>query len=145
VGWRRHTTDHPPDGLTRRQLQALAQPHHRHRRRVAGVPEFAVAKARRWAESQTPPEHRDKMRVEIGVRGKSMTVFECRPPWDGSEGEWSRQPLAQIRFVEAKGTFTLHWADSNSRWHSYDEVEVLSSLAEILREIHEDPTCIFWG
>jgi hypothetical protein len=40
---------------------------------------------------------------------------------------------------------TLHWADRNSRWHSYDEIRILSSLDRILQEIDDDPTCIFWG
>jgi len=40
----------------------------------------------------------------------------------------------------------LHWADRNSRWHEYHEGNVfIGSAAELLTEIDEDPTCIFWG
>jgi hypothetical protein len=27
-------------------------------------------------------EFRSEMRVEVGVCGKSVTIFESRPPWD---------------------------------------------------------------
>ena len=41
--------------------------------------------------------------------------------------------------------WTLYWADRNSRWHRYDDLEPTTNLDDVLTEINEDPTCIFWG
>lgn len=35
-------------------------------------------------------------------------------------------------------------ADRNSRWHQYDLIEP-GTVAELLTEIEQDPTGIFWG
>ena len=50
-------------------------------------------------------------------------------------------------FVVASLAFqwTLYWADRNSRWHRYDDLEPTTNLDDVLTEINEDPTCIFWG
>lgn len=112
---------------------------------MPGVPDHAVAQLRRWADGRIPTEHRDEIRIEVGVRGRSVTIFECRPPWHENLTEWSRMPIAQIRYAEDERAFTLHWADRNSRWHRYDDVEPTASLDRMLHEIDDDPTCIFWG
>jgi hypothetical protein len=36
-------------------------------------------------------------------------------------------------------------ADRNSRWHRYDMAEPTEQLDELLTEIDQDPTGIFWG
>lgn len=41
--------------------------------------------------------------------------------------------------------WTLYWADRNSRWHRYDDLEATPHLDELITEIDEDPTCIFFG
>jgi hypothetical protein len=41
-------------------------------------------------------------------------------------------------------TWTLYWADRNSRWHRYGHIEP-GAIDDLLLEIDEDPTCIFWG
>lgn len=55
------------------------------RRMVAGmgaVPDLDLRRIRVFCEEKTPPELRDQMQLEVGVRGKSVTVFECRPAWN---------------------------------------------------------------
>ena len=84
------------------------------------------------------------MLVECDVRGSSATILECRAPWDG-EGDWTRQPLAQLRLDPATGNWSLHYADRNSRWHPYDPFPISPRLERMLLEIERDPTCIFWG
>jgi len=39
----------------------------------------------------------------------------------------------------------LYWADRNSRWHEYVEAGPTYELEDLLREVDEDPTGIFWG
>ena len=84
------------------------------------------------------------MRVDVGVRGKSVTIFESRPPWNGQGTEWSRNPICQLRFDPATARWILFWADRNSHWHLYELIN-LGTVEELLDEIDKDPTCIFWG
>jgi hypothetical protein len=112
----------------------------------ATVPEIALAKIRRYCEDKTPVEHRDEFRVEHSVRGKSITIYECRPPWRPELGpEWTRQPKAQLRYDPTDPHWTLYCADRNSRWHLYDLAEPTVDLDTLLAEIDDDPTGIFWG
>jgi len=42
-------------------------------------------------------------------------------------------------------SWTIFWADRNGRWHRYDDLEPATDLDDVLSEIAEDPTCIFFG
>jgi hypothetical protein len=108
-------------------------------------PELAVAKIKRFCHERTPPEFRDEMRLEVEVRDNSVTILDCRPLFHGEPGEWTRMKIAQLRFDPAAATWALYWADRNSRWHRYDDLEATTVLDEVLAEIAEDATCIFFG
>lgn len=41
--------------------------------------------------------------------------------------------------------WTLYYADRNSKWHLYYEIEPSADFDDLLREVDEDPTGIFWG
>ena len=53
-------------------------------------------------------------------------------------------PVAQLRYDPDAGRWTLYCADRNSRWHHYDPIEP-GTVTELLAEIEQDPTGIFWG
>lgn len=91
-----------------------------------------------------PAQFREEARVEADVRGTSVTVYDCRPPWNQGLTEWSRVPVAQLRYAPETNTWMLHWADRNSRWHRYDGIEP-GTVEDVLAEIEADPTCVFWG
>ena len=95
---------------------------------------------------KVPAPHRNEVRVECEVRGKNVTVFECRPPWQPALGvEWRRQPVAQLRHNTDEHDWRLYCADRNGRWHYYDMAVPTRRIDVLLREIDEDPTGIFWG
>ncbi len=48
---------------------------------MAGLPELDMVRARRWADEKLLAHVRDEIRLEAGVRGKYVTIFETRPPW----------------------------------------------------------------
>jgi hypothetical protein len=112
--------------------------------RAPAVPELDVARMRAYCEQRVPARYRAEARVEMTVRGKSATIFDCRPPWHPSLTEWSRVPVAQLRYDADAQHWTLYWADRNGRWHLYDLVEP-GTVVELLAEIESDPTAIFWG
>jgi hypothetical protein len=109
------------------------------------VPDLALAKIRRFCEQRTPAHLRDEIRLEATTRANSITIADCRPLWHGAPGEWTRMNIAQLRYDPPSTKWTLHWADRNSRWHRYDDLEPTTSLDDIITEIDHDPTCIFFG
>jgi hypothetical protein len=111
---------------------------------MAAVPDPDLARIRAYCAERVPAQYRSEARVEATVRGRSVTIFDCRPPWHPCLTEWSRVPIVQLRYDPVARRWTLYWADRNSRWHLYDGIEP-GTVTELLAEIDRDPTNIFWG
>ena len=72
--------------------------------------------------------------------------MECRPPWRPEGGpEWTRFPIARLRYTKANGRWSLFWRDRHLRFHAYDRLSPSVHVDDLLREIDADPTAIFWG
>ena len=113
---------------------------------MAGLPELDIARVRRWCEQRVPVHARDQVRVECDVGPRHVTIVECRPPWRvGIGSEWTRFPIARLRYTHATRTWTLYWRDRNLHFHRYDQIEPSPHIDDLLREIGRDPTAIFWG
>ena len=113
---------------------------------MSGLPELDVARVHRWARARVPVQVRDEVRVEVDVADRHLTVVECRAPWrPGTGEEWTRLPIARLRFTKATGLWSLFWRDRNLRFHAYDLAAATPQLDELLAEIDRDPTAIFWG
>jgi len=110
------------------------------------LPETDVARLQRFCDSRVPRKLRDKIRVEMRRRGKSVTILERSPvdPRDPA-GKWFEVNVAQLRYDDTTAGWTLYWSDRNGRWHRYDLVEPHQPVTRLLAEIEADPTCIFWG
>jgi hypothetical protein len=112
---------------------------------VAKIPDLDLARIRRFCEGRVPDRFRDQVRVEAQVRGTSVTICERRSLGrDDAPTQWSRMRVAQLRFDPDSSLWTLHWPDRNSRWHPYADLDP-GAVHELLAEIDDDPTCIFWG
>jgi Protein of unknown function (DUF3024) len=113
---------------------------------VAGLPETDIARVRRWCRDRVPEHVRDEVRVEADVAGRHLTIVECRRPWRAEMGtEWTRFPVARLRYTKITGMWSLYWRDRNMRFHAYDLVSPTTSIQELLAEVDRDPTAIFWG
>jgi hypothetical protein len=113
---------------------------------MAAIPETDLARVRRYCEARVPVEHRDQIRIEPRVHGKTVTIVECRPPWHADLGpDRSENPQARMKYDETTAAWTLYWFNRNSRAHVYDLIEPHQPMADILAEVERDPTCIFWG
>lgn len=77
--------------------------------------------------------------------GDSVTIFENRAPWRPEFTEWTSMPIAQLRYDEKAGKWTLYCADRNDRWHKYEGLLPTKDIDQILAEIDRDPTGIFCG
>ena len=116
--------------------------------RVAGtgLPELDVARVRRWCEQRVPAHVRDQIRVECDVAPRHLTIVECRPPWRPEAGpDWTRFPIARLRYTKASRSWSLFWRDRHLRFHAYDRLAPSVHIDDLLRELDADPTAIFWG
>ena len=79
----------------------------------SGLPELDVARVKRFIDERNervPPEARDKIRYELDIAFRSVTMLECRPPWrEGYGTEWTRFPIARLRYVKARKEWSLYW------------------------------------
>ena len=98
-----------------------------------------------YCKKKVPPHALHQVNLSYKIRGNSITIFENRAPWRIDIKEWTSMPIAQIRFDEKTGEWTLFCADRNDRWHEYYDIVPTKDIDKILAEIDEDPTGIFWG
>src|SRR5271165_2199498 len=69
-----------------------------------------------------------------------------RPPWrQDMSAEWTRFPIARLRYTKATRQWSLYWRDRHLRFHLYDRITSSARIDDLLREIDCDPTAIFWG
>ena len=88
----------------------------------------------------------DELRVEADVADRHLTIVECRPPWRADFGpEWTRFPIARLRYTQATRLWSLYWRDRNLKFHKYDRLPPSASIEALLAEVERDPTAIFWG
>ena len=108
--------------------------------------EADIAKVRELCEARVPPDAREHVRVELERERQAVTIVEHRPPWREDDGpEWSRSPIARLRYVASTRLWTLYYHRHTGRWERYPLLGPSRRLVDLLREIAEDPICVFWG
>lgn len=85
----------------------------------------------------------DEIRLGFKFRGNSITLYEERPGF--AKAGRADIVVAQFRFEPQTKKWILYWADRNSKWHEYELIEPSKNFETLLKEVHEDPTGIFWG
>ena len=103
------------------------------------VPELSLATIRRFCREAAPPPLNREVRLEITVRGDSVTIFERRPPAADSE-EWTRMHAAQLRYDATGAQWSLYWR-CKSRWEPYADK---LNLAKALQIIGDDKLGAFF-
>ena len=84
--------------------------------------------------------------MECDVAPRHLTIVECRPPWRNDMGwEWTRFPIARLRYTKKTAMWSLYWRDRNLRFHEYGLLPASASVGGLLAELERDPTAIFWG
>lgn len=115
----------------------------------AMLPETDVTRVRQWVETRNdrlPERAVGQIRYELDVESRSLTIMECRPPWRTDMGsEWTRFPIARLRYTKTRNEWAIDWRDRNLRFHRYDLAEPSTDVQPLLDEVDRDPTAIFWG
>jgi hypothetical protein len=111
----------------------------------SGIPETDLARIRKWCASRVTGEAAKQVRVIGLVDGLRVVIAEERPVWNGAEGgPWESYPLARLTYVASSRTWKLEVSAEGDRFRKYPELPS-GSLDEVLTEIDEDPTFVFWG
>jgi hypothetical protein len=108
------------------------------------LPELDIEKLRRFCKRRCPDTLADKVRLDLSVKGKRVSIHERRPVFEGAPGEWSSMPIAQLRY-EGDGAWTLYFGDRYGGWTLYFDLEPKQNVDVIIEELDSDPTCVFWG
>jgi hypothetical protein len=112
----------------------------------ATPPEPDVDRVRVWCRQRVPERLHDELRVECELDARHVTIYEVRPPWRPDLGpDWTRSPVAQLRYTAKSRAWTLYWQDRHLRWREYRELSAGRPIEELLDEVGCDPTGIFWG
>jgi hypothetical protein len=110
------------------------------------LPPSDVARIQDLCEARVPPDAREHVRVELEHERQAVNIVERRPPWREDYGpEWSRLPIAQLRYVASKRLWTLYYHRHTGRWERYPLLGPSRRITDLLGEIAEDPICVFWG
>lgn len=118
----------------------------RGRQPSVALPDLDLARIKRWCEGRVPLSAQDQVRLEFEVAGMSVTIVERRAPWhDDPSPEWTRLPIARLRFSATTRSWSLFWRDRNEKFHSYPPLPASPTVQTLLDEIDRDPTAIFWG
>lgn len=76
------------------------------------------------------------MRVEVAETQRSLTIFECRPPWNELVGpDWTRMPIARLAYVKQRDEWALYRADRNGRFQRSWECDPSTRVGDLLAEI----------
>ena len=110
------------------------------------LPKADVARIRTLCDQRVPDDAQDQVRIEVEEDRQAVTILECRPPWREDHGpEWTRSPIARLRYVASTRRWTLYYRRHTGRWERYPLLGSTSRFDELLTEIDQDPICIFWG
>jgi hypothetical protein len=105
-----------------------------------------MARIEALCDARVPPEAREHVRVELEQERQAVNIVECRPPWREDYGpEWSRLPIARLRYVASKRLWTLYYHRHMGRWERYPLLGPSRRRADLQSEVAEDPICVFWG
>jgi len=108
------------------------------------VRQLVDIKFKNYCLNKIPQEHRDKIKILYRIRGNHVTLIESRPSYFDPT-QWSELKVAQFRYNIDNQNWTLYCADRNERWHMYMEINSSDNIDDLINEVDEDPTGIFWG
>lgn len=113
---------------------------------ATSLPALDIAAARHFCEQRIPPRALHQVRLELEEGPGAITIVERRAPWREEFGpDWTRRPIAQIRYSDVRGLWTPYCRDRHQRWNLYTRLAPSTDITEVLDEIDRDPTHIFWG
>ncbi|MFA5890254.1 MAG: DUF3024 domain-containing protein [Actinomycetota bacterium] len=110
----------------------------------SALPDLAVAKVKRFCDQKIPEHVRDQLVWVVETRGRSIMIYENRPPWREDFGpEWSKREIARFLYDPDTMTWTLYWANRHGRWLKVPDAPPADDVEPLLRIVQEDRTGAF--
>jgi hypothetical protein len=110
------------------------------------VKDDAISHVATYCATRVPAKHDDEIRIEYKLRGNTIAIHECRPPWREDFGPaWTSMRICTLQWDSKTRLWTLYARDRNDRRLDYQFVDPAPSVMPLLRELENDPTSIFWG
>lgn len=98
----------------------------------------------KFCEDRIPDRAKDQIELDYNIRGNYVTLIEKRRYYKNPK-EWIKQKIAQFRFTPEDNKWTLYWWRHTGKWYKYKEIQPINDLQDLVNEVDEDPTAIFWG
>ena len=99
-----------------------------------------------FLKKRRPPTHiRAKLDIACRLKGQSIQIVEVRPKWRGLPGEFMEHGAAKATFVRSRGVWRIYWLRKDLKWHSYEPVPEVRTIADFFSVVHEDAYCCFFG
>ena len=108
------------------------------------VKQLVETKLKKYCKAKIPGHVRDKIRLTYQIKGNNVTLIEERPYFQ-DPSIWTESPVAQFRYNAKENEWSLYCRDRNSKWHLFTEFIPSPKFDDLLEEIDDDPTGIFWG
>jgi DUF3024 family protein len=106
--------------------------------------ELSIAKVKRFCDEKIPEHVRDQLVWKVETRGRSIMIYEHRPPWREDYGpEWTKREIAQFRYDLETMTWSLYWANRNGRWLKVPDAQPAGDVDPLLRIVDENRTGAF--
>ncbi len=107
--------------------------------------EQAKAITNTFIQRRRPPEEvRDQVDRSFRVEQQSIVIYEIRARWN-QPSEKQEINIAKATYVPSRKIWEIQWQRADLRWHSYEPLPEVGSIAEFIEELEEDPHCSFWG
>ena len=84
---------------------------------------------------RVPAEVRDHVRISYDIDRLSVLVYEERPEWRNPD-EWTRCPVAKLRFYRSRGEWELYWMRRDRKWHLYEPAQPCGHIGPTHRSRH---------
>jgi len=94
----------------------------------------------RYCKNRVPPHARDQINMLNRVTGNKVVLIESRPYYD-DPSSWIEMPIAQFEYNPSSNIWSLYGYDWNDKLIPIRK----GSLEQLIREVDNDPTGIFWG
>ncbi|TLP98495.1 DUF3024 domain-containing protein [Nesterenkonia salmonea] len=109
------------------------------------VPASDTERIAEWCDQRVPEHLKDRIRIECDVTNRHVDILECHPPYSPHLTEWSRLPIARLRYTTRTGLWSIYWRDRNLKFHAYPWFQPTANVREVLAFLESTNDPIFWG
>ncbi len=96
------------------------------------------------AKRRPPPHLRPQVDLAFRVSGQSVEIFEIRPRWDRPD-EKQEHAIAKATYVKTQDIWKVFWMRADLKWHRYDPMPTVDSVAKFLQLVENDEYSCFFG